>query len=195
MTDSSGQIRKEQVVRIVNSVINKIETVEHESLETVRHELHALKEVINGIKGEIAGNGSGVALPDATDELDAVISGTAEATSTIMDSCEKIENILEDFTSQIPEEAKNSIQDKITAIYEACSFQDITGQRVTKVINAIKQIDQKVDHILEHDKVAHSLELGKPTEEIDEKSLMNGPQLPGNAISQEEIDKLLEQFD
>ena len=40
------------------------------------------------------------------------------------------------------------LQDATTKIYEACSFQDITGQRITKVVAALKAIDAKVSQII-----------------------------------------------
>ena len=40
------------------------------------------------------------------------------------------------------------LQDAVTQIYEACSFQDITGQRITKVVTTLKAIEGKVAHII-----------------------------------------------
>ena len=40
------------------------------------------------------------------------------------------------------------LQDAVTRIYEACSFQDITGQRITKVVTTLKVIEEKVAHII-----------------------------------------------
>ncbi len=40
------------------------------------------------------------------------------------------------------------LQDATTRIYEACSFQDITGQRITKVVATLKTIERKVAHII-----------------------------------------------
>ena len=40
------------------------------------------------------------------------------------------------------------LQDATTRIYEACSFQDITGQRITKVVAALKAIEAKVAQIV-----------------------------------------------
>ena len=40
------------------------------------------------------------------------------------------------------------LQDATTRIYEACGFQDITGQRITKVVATLKAIERKVAQIV-----------------------------------------------
>jgi chemotaxis protein CheZ len=89
------------------------------------------------------------------------------------------------------------LQDAVTKIYEACSFQDITGQRITKVVTTLKAIESKVAQII--------LKFGvksEPGEACDPATavisgtveLLNGPQLPSNAMDQSDIDKLLASF-
>ena len=82
--------------------------------------------------------------------------------------------------------------DATTRIYEACSFQDITGQRITKVVATLKTIDAKVAQIVG----AFS---GRRTDEAPAVPVLamleNGPQLPGQAMDQSDIDKLLASFD
>ena len=86
------------------------------------------------------------------------------------------------------------LQAAVTTIYEACSFQDITGQRITKIVTTLKAIEQKVAHIV------GTFAPGKPNEQLSEDhvpsdaDLLNGPQLPGNAMDQSDIDKLLADF-
>ena len=76
------------------------------------------------------------------------------------------------------------------------------GQRITKVVKALKNIEQKVADILKAlghasksaDKALANVAAEKETPKGD-AALLNGPQLSGKAISQEEIDKLLSSFD
>ena len=88
------------------------------------------------------------------------------------------------------------LQDATTRIYEACSFQDITGQRITKVVATLKTIEAKVAHIIaafsdrRHDAGSEPL-----PEEPPVMDLLHGPQLPANAMDQTDIDKLLASFD
>jgi chemotaxis protein CheZ len=134
-------------------------------------------------------------LPSATDELDAIVGSTAEATHTILDSVEKIEKASGTLTG----EAKDSIANAVTNIYEACNFQDITGQRIGKVVRTLKQIEAKVAGLVkafgdEIERVAASspalVESTAPVESDADKGLLNGPQLPGAGNSQADIDAL-----
>jgi chemotaxis protein CheZ len=75
----------------------------------------------------------------------------------------------------------------------ACGFQDITGQRISKIVHSLRFIEERVDAMMEI--------FGRETIEAlvgelrsDEEGLrggiaLHGPQLPGEAVSQDEIDK------
>jgi chemotaxis protein CheZ len=128
-------------------------------------------------------------IPTATDELDAVVSETAKATGTIMDACEKIEKI----SGELGAPAGPELASSVTSIYEACGFQDITGQRITKVVKTLKHIEAKVSEIISAFGHTHPGIIAPAKEE--EKNLLNGPQLKNTASSQEDIDKLLASFD
>ncbi|NCC22504.1 MAG: chemotaxis protein [Alphaproteobacteria bacterium] len=188
------QFRREQVITIINSVIQKVEAAETVSRETLYGELRGLHDLVEALRSELAtrpGEIRGTHIPSATDELDAIVSATAEATGTIMDSCEAIDEL----TSRADEDLHGRVVDQITKIYEACSFQDITGQRITKVVNTLKIIDEKVEKILDAFGPAEEFKREKQVKDEGPASLLNGPQLPENAISQEDIDRLLAEFD
>ncbi len=191
--DSTGkQYRRDQVVNIINSVIRKVEDAKViVSRDSLYSELQSLHQLIEELRNELSTNPDEIRahhIPSATDELDAIVQATAEATGSIMDVCEAIDEI----AANTDEETRDRITEQITKIYEACSFQDITGQRITKVVNALKQIDEKVERILEAFGSADGVaEQWQPPEE----ELMSGPQLPDKAVSQDDIDKLLAEFD
>ncbi len=133
-------------------------------------------------------------LPSATDELDAIVGSTAEATHTILDSVERIEKVC----ATLSGDAKTDIANAVTSIYEACNFQDITGQRIGKVVRTLKQIEAKVVGLVEAfgdeiDRVAAAnpglVEATKDEADAD-KALLNGPQLPGGGNTQADIDAL-----
>jgi chemotaxis protein CheZ len=112
------------------------------------HEVEELGRTIAGAKAEIAAlrvddiNASHI--PSATDELDAIVTQTASATDAILESCETLDRVAAGLTG----EASAQLQDATTRIYEACSFQDITGQRITKVVATLKTSDAKVAQIV-----------------------------------------------
>ncbi|HXT82020.1 MAG TPA: protein phosphatase CheZ [Acetobacteraceae bacterium] len=137
-------------------------------------------------------------IPFATDELDAIVAHTASATHAILESCETLDDVAATLTG----EASTRLQDATTRIYEACSFQDITGQRITKVVATLKTIEAKVAQIIGtfgtagHDSEVQPLPQPAPMQmPLSEDDLLNGPQLPAHAMDQSDIDKLLASFD
>ncbi|MFA4846289.1 MAG: protein phosphatase CheZ [Patescibacteria group bacterium] len=160
-------------------------------------ELEELAGYIRHAKQEIADikpkDISASHIPHATDELDAVVGATEDATNKIMDVCDTISALAANCAPEVNEQLIACT----TRIFEACNFQDITGQRITKVVQTLKYIDHKVEALLQalgeevHRSGGHDTQV---KEDADlEKSLLNGPQLPQNAIDQSEIDRLMEQ--
>ena len=186
------------VVKIVQSVLSKVKTSEAPN-QNLYQELEDLAACIEKIRAELAQSRpndiKNHAIPAAADELDAVVGETAEATGTIMDACEALERAAENMS----DEQKNTVTEQVTRIYEACGFQDITGQRISKVVKALKHIEEKVSEII------HALgtqegqsDVRKETADTqdDDEKLLNGPALPSDGgVSQDEIDRLLAGFD
>lgn len=161
-------------------------------------ELEALGRTIARAKAEIAqlsvDDITGAHIPSATDELDAIVGHTAQATNEILDCCE----VLERLQGEVPEAAAATLQGAVTRIYEACSFQDITGQRISKVVAALKAIEARVEAAVANasGRAAPAPLAAEPAPARTEgEELANGPQLPGGAASQAEIDRLLASFD
>lgn len=132
----------------------------------------------------------------AADELDAIVKATESATSTILDCAEMLESL----STKVGEEHGQAITQVVTRIYEASTFQDLTGQRVTKVVNALKHIEIELDKIVKifGDELRKSAsasvsaaKLSKPGDSRADAHLLNGPQLAGQGVSQAEIDALL----
>ncbi len=80
-------------------------------------------------------------------------------------------------------------------IFEACNFQDLTGQRVGKVVETLAFLEEHVGRLME---IWRGVEQFKPVafDEIPEgdKKLLNGPKLAGDAghSSQNDIDTLFD---
>lgn len=142
-------------------------------------------------------------IPSATDELDAVIGATEEATGRILDACE----VFSELSGKLPDEDAERTMAAVTDIYEACNFQDITGQRITKVVGTLKHIEDKIEQLLEAFGAGVSAAKSaaakqppanakpEPAGDRPDADLLNGPQLPSNANSQEDIDAILASFD
>ena len=188
--------KREQVVQIINSVIEKVEHADDAQNHSIFADLKELQRIIEEARSEIGltrpGDINDKHIPTATDELDAVVESTAEATGKIMDSCDVIQE-----KAGEAGEAGVAITDEVMKIYEACSFQDITGQRITKVVATLKAIEEKVEKMVAvlGDKLPIEAQGEEEDVRTDDEKLLNGPQLPDQAITQDEIDKLLESFD
>jgi len=160
-------------------------------------EVEALGETIACAKAEIAAlrvdDITDNHIPFATDELDAIVEHTATATNAILNSCET----LDDVGSSLTGEPATRLQDATTRIYEACSFQDITGQRITKVVTTLKAIEAKVAQIVATfgGSGGERADAVAVEEAHAEAALLNGPQHPTVAMDQSDIDKLLASFE
>lgn len=186
--------KKQKIVKIISSVIDKVSENQQVSLNSILTEMRDLLLVIEETRTELGRAApskiKGEHIPVATDELDAIVDATSEATGSIMDSCDAIM----EQTSELEGDASEKVTAEVMKIYEACSFQDITGQRISKVVTTFHDIEEKIDRLVS---VLGIKEVGEldVEEPAGDEALMNGPQLPNNAISQEDIDKLLAEFD
>tara|TARA_R110002124_G_scaffold64985_2_gene177229 strand:+ start:31353 stop:31997 length:645 start_codon:yes stop_codon:yes gene_type:complete len=209
---SSGGYGRDKVVKIITSVMDKVNEAEGMSREALYSDLKGLRQILDDAREELLfvrpGDIQDEHIPNATGELDEIIKSTEVATSSIMDACE----VLETVADKQDDAVQSAMTDEITKIYEACSFQDLTGQRVSKIVKSLVLIDEKVTHMLDvigarlsdvDDEVAQEPQCGNIKDvgdinnvsNIDDESLMNGPQSAEQAISQDEIDKLLADFD
>ncbi len=190
---AANQYDRSKVVTIVNSVIAKMADSTDANQEAVIKELRGVLDVIQAFRQDIAGlrpqDLTAKHVPGATDELDAVVTATKQATDTIMSSCE----VMEKAAAGKADPLAQTVSDEVTKIYEACSFQDVTGQRIKKVVGVLGEIQSKVEHLLEI--VGHNDDTVSQDTRTGDARLLNGPQMPANAMSQEDIDKLLASFD
>lgn len=127
-------------------------------------------------------------LPGASDELSAVVAATENATHSILDAVEGIEKIAGELTAA----QGDAIRDGVTRIYEACNFQDITGQRIAKVVGVLKDVDKTVLGLMDAFGIALDAKAAPSAApaKTGEAALLNGPQLAGAAQDQAAIDAL-----
>ncbi len=202
LSRSQASLDPKDLVEIIESIASTMEGDVTSVNVRFYAEIEALARYIHETKAEIASlrpdEITDTHLPTATDELEAVVGATEKATEQIFEAVEQIEEL----TAGMEEEVSAKIVEAVTMVYEACSFQDITGQRITKVVNALKHIEAKVEALLE----AFGSELRRdpgqaaavataPVDKRPDGDLMNGPQLPDDAKSQDDIDALLASLD
>lgn len=147
-TAEQGQISEEMLAKLRE---------DHAEADRVRAELAEMYRAIADTKQEIAtlhhNSFSREAQSAVSDELDAVVGHTEQATETILTAAETIETSANDLVASLKLEGNNQmaadIQDQILHIFEACNFQDLTGQRITKVVNTLKFIEERISGIME----------------------------------------------
>src|SRR4051812_25372832 len=129
----------------------------------------------------------------ASRELDAIVETTANATDNILSTAEEIGVTIDGLQrkSEDPavDEAADKLADLITRLYTECSFQDLTGQRIRRVVNTLNFLDSKLAAMIDvfGDQLA-DLPMPPASDASGEAALLNGPQLDSVGVSQNEID-------
>jgi chemotaxis protein CheZ len=167
-------------------------------------ELDSIYEAISRTKREIAtlryAGAQGQEITRVTDQLGAIVLGTETATNSILAAAEKIDDLSSNLSSRLSggdQEIAREILDHVISIFEACNFQDITGQRISKVVNAMRFVEERVHHMID---IWGGLESFKDVETLDdskprgEAALLNGPALASDkgVTSQDAIDALFD---
>jgi len=115
-------------------------------------------------------------------ELQAVMKGSEEATQKILAAAEDIDQVANNLSAALKGEFEQGhaqdIQERVIAIFEACNFQDLIGQRVAKVMATLNQFESKIARAIAN--------IGQS----DAAPPMHGPRLESDRghVSQNEID-------
>ncbi len=129
--------------------------------------------------------------------MDAVFSDTSGATDRILKAAEDIDenaNALMGLLKGGHEQGlAQDIQDRVTAIFEACNFHDLTGQRISKVGATLKMVEDHLARMMEIWSVIERFNLdAAQSAATGLDNLINGPKLAGDSghSTQDDIDKL-----
>ena len=192
---------KDEIQEVVTEMLSSMEGDLSEMNLKLYAEVESLARYIVTAKGEIAALRPDEIMsdhiPNATDELDAIVGSTEEATNGILQAMESLESL----TAEMDPAMAEKVTEAVTLVYESCNFQDITGQRITKVVRALKHIEAKVDALVAAfgDEISKYKSAHPAAEKADDKmsdaALLNGPQLTSKAGKQDDIDALLASFD
>ncbi|MBN9669084.1 chemotaxis protein [Labrenzia aggregata] len=158
-----------------------------EELTAIAKEITRMKEEISNLR---ANDMTGSKIPDAGRELDAIVEATEDATNTIMEAAEEIMGADTSDTEAYQELVSN----KMISIFEACTFQDITGQRISKVVETLRFIDERVASFIERLRIPEDLDAAIEETDNDRRKrelILHGPQHKGEGVSQNDIDAML----
>ena len=174
-----------------------------EQCEKLKVELDLIHDAITRTKQEIAvlhgKSFDGDEMAKMTGELGAVVGGTEQATQQILEAAEAIDQAataLARVTS--PDQQRllsEEIQERVVAIFEACNFQDLTGQRISKVMTTMKFIEHHIMVMMDIWGGVDAIRAHAPApvdDRVGDARLLNGPKLPGDAghASQDDIDAM-----
>ncbi|MCJ9430346.1 protein phosphatase CheZ [Kordiimonas marina] len=197
--DRGDSVAIDDITHVVGSLVKG--TTHDEDLAQIASELRELLSYIGAAKSELVGmqpkSLSNRDIPDAHDQLEAIVKSTEDAAGTIMDSAETVEAIAE----SVDEELAAQLNDVATNLFQASSFQDLTGQRITKVAGTLAHLEERLNALADAigDEYIRPAEddVARDAEGIvqDEHDLLHGPQLEGEGNSQAEIDAILASFD
>ena len=119
----------------------------------------------------------------ANRELAAIASGVERATQSILQAAEEIDQTANTLAASLKnvqdQDLAHDIRDRVVGIFEACNFHDLTSQRVGRVMETLKFVEQHVARLIA---IWHRVESSAPVETdegaTDDQRFLNGPRLP-----------------
>jgi chemotaxis regulatin CheY-phosphate phosphatase CheZ len=159
-------------------------------LQDMSHSIVQTRQEIAAIKPADAGNNR---IMIATEELDAIVTATERATTDILTAAERLTVLADDLTTTGADQRLcEEVANLSTTILMACSFQDITGQRTTKVVNVLRYLEQRVNAMIEIWGVdGVKARMFNLDDKRPDAHLMSGPPLEGEGLNQDVVDDLM----
>jgi chemotaxis protein CheZ len=170
--------------------------------EAYKHELALIHAAVARTRNEMSAFAANAESSEQTGrasrELAAIAGGTEQATQSILQAAEEIDqaaNILAaSLKSGHDQGLAHDIQERVVQIFEACNFHDLTGQRVSHVLETLSFVEQHVARLLA---IWHRIEQFAPAIGAAgdaDRRFLNGPKLPEDPghSSQDDIDTMFD---
>jgi chemotaxis regulatin CheY-phosphate phosphatase CheZ len=164
-------------------------------LDMARAILRTEKE-IRAMRGR---DGGTVQFAAASETLDAVIGTTEQATSAILSAAERVQEQAWTMREQGEDpEICDQLDRSATEIYTACSFQDLTAQRIAKAVETLKFLDQRIRTLVDaaglSDAIAEEIEDIDATMAMEAETEKSQPDIWMSEANQAEIDDTFDFF-
>jgi len=174
--------------------------------DRLKQELVGLFASLNRLRRELADlhHGAEHNFTTMAETMADIVQNTEAASNTILESMEAIDGLVGELRARKDpalDAVCGRITDKINMVFEACSFQDLTGQRINRLAKALTFIEERVNNMIKVwglegiSKVIEDIKAQKSHEKKGDEILMHGPQSEKAAIKQDEVDKLFSQDD
>jgi chemotaxis protein CheZ len=138
-------------------------------------------------------------LGSVADQLAAIAEKTTEAVNEIMSATEAINAVNQDLMKQVQfggaRDYFTKIDNGVGRIFEACSFHDITGQRLSRIVRTINAIEGALNSlvvIVGKDSIAALPVATETLSRMDGDVELADPQLADQGMNQDDIDKLFD---
>jgi len=182
----------ERMAQSLDEAVATTDKMLHAEFRSIAEQISSLKREIRDLRPD---QFRFERIPEAGRELDAVVESTQDATETIMAAAEAI--MAADASD--PAAYKALVDDKMIVIFEACSFQDLTGQRIRKVVKTLSWIDERIESLAQRLNLAETGPAEAVEESEDERRMrelmLNGPQMKGQGVSQSDVDDFFSMSD
>jgi chemotaxis regulatin CheY-phosphate phosphatase CheZ len=179
------------IARQAETLAESMQAFFHKLDRTVYRDLSAIADAIARAREEIRAlqprSLCEERLPSAGVEMKAIVKDTEAATHRIMTAAEALLAAEPDDSPEF----RAFRDEQVTLIFEACGFQDITGQRVSKVVSVLELVESRVGRLAGALGVSEAERSAPDAAEAGGQSkLLNGPAINGPETSQDEIDAL-----
>ena len=143
-------------------------------------------------------------IPLARQELKTVGEATATAANEIMNLSEPIQAAADKIRDDVAKGKTDTVEahcdvidEAATNLLMACGFQDLTGQRINKVVSALTHLEGQIDGLFETLGISQGTGEGglhafAPDDKRPDTDLLHGPQDKGEGISQAAIDAMFD---
>ena len=158
---------------------------------------HAIERSKHEIAALAAQPGAESRMAHARHALAAAIGNMEKATQQILKAAETIDEgaralhatLMHDYNRGLSQD----IIDQVVRIYEACNFQDLSGQHINKAIDTLKFVEDQVGHMVDiWGNVKPPSAQAQPDDRPLGRALANGPKIDGDHghVSQHDIDTM-----
>jgi chemotaxis regulatin CheY-phosphate phosphatase CheZ len=150
-----------------------------QDMDRLRFDLMEMAKAIARTKSEIAAiqcaDAEQSRLTTASEALDAIVRTTERATSDILEAAEHVQEAAWTLREAgADEQLCGELDRRATEIYTACSFQDLTAQRTSKIVQTLRYLEGRINTMMDiwggderPDPAPEPLPLAKPMTPVD----------------------------
>jgi chemotaxis protein CheZ len=114
------------------------------AVERLTSALTLVHNVVCGAQHKRSVSGGRAPTARIAHELEAVSKDSEVATQKILAAAEDIDQAADNLAAALKDGIDRGLAQRVVQIFEACNFQDLSSQRVTKVMTALKEVEAEI---------------------------------------------------